>query len=364
MSSRVAIATALALATALFYAISNVLELLEAEKVPDEYAMRPGLAAAAASSDRAGCSVCSPTSAATSATRPRSASRRSCSSSRSSRLGILMSLFIGSRFVHRPVLRADWIAAGVLVGRARPLPVRGVADRRPSDRDGRASGSIAGPSAVARDRDLHGARRRDARAGRAPRSSASRPASRSASRRCLTKALVHYLGDGIFAWVPHWEPYALAVSAIGGVIVAQSALQTGALGAAVGSIESMSVISGSLFGLFLLDEHVGAHSVVPDLRGRRVDRRDPRGHRRAVAGRGAHAWAMLGPTARRAELRSDELGDWVRRRHQRAHSSPNDGERELAEAVERAAHDRVRDDRDRPTTMRVDDRERDAGPGA
>src|SRR5260370_39781135 len=43
MSSRVAIATALSLATALFYAISNVLELIEAEKVPDEYAMRPGL---------------------------------------------------------------------------------------------------------------------------------------------------------------------------------------------------------------------------------------------------------------------------------------------------------------------------------
>ena len=75
----------------------------------------------------------------------------------------------------------------------------------------------------------------------------------------LTKALVHYLGDGIFAWVPHWEPYALAVAAIGGVIVAQSALQTGALGAAVGAIEAMSVISGSLYGLFLLDERVGAH---------------------------------------------------------------------------------------------------------
>ncbi len=75
----------------------------------------------------------------------------------------------------------------------------------------------------------------------------------------LTKALVHYLGQGIFAWVPHWEPYGLAVSAIGGVIVAQSALQTGALGAAVGSVESMSVITGSLFGLFLLNERVGAH---------------------------------------------------------------------------------------------------------
>src|SRR5690349_8269040 len=30
--------------------------------------------------------------------------------------GILMSLFISSRFVHRPVRRADWIAAVVLSG--------------------------------------------------------------------------------------------------------------------------------------------------------------------------------------------------------------------------------------------------------
>ncbi len=110
----------------------------------------------------------------------------------------------------------------------------------------------------------------------------------------LTKALVHYLGDGIFAWVPHWEPYALAVAAIGGVIIAQSALQTGALGAAVGSIESMSVISGSLFGLFLLDERVGAHGFVRDLGGRRVDRRDPRWHPAAVARRGARARAFVG----------------------------------------------------------------------
>ncbi len=77
----------------------------------------------------------------------------------------------------------------------------------------------------------------------------------------LTKALVHYLGDGIFAWVPHWEPYALAVAAIGGVIVAQSALQTGALGAAVGAIGIDERDLGSLIlGLFVLNERVGANN--------------------------------------------------------------------------------------------------------
>jgi hypothetical protein len=32
----------------------------------------------------------------------------------------------------------------------------------------------------------------------------------------LTKAFVHYLGGGVFNWVPHWEPCALAVSSITG----------------------------------------------------------------------------------------------------------------------------------------------------
>jgi len=43
VSNRVALATVLAVVTAFFYAMSNVLELLEAEKVPDEYSMKPGL---------------------------------------------------------------------------------------------------------------------------------------------------------------------------------------------------------------------------------------------------------------------------------------------------------------------------------
>ncbi len=115
MSSRVAIATALALATALFYAISNVLELIEAEKVPDELAMRPGLLLRLIKeprwllgllSDFGGyiCHAAALGLATVVFVEPILAT------------GILMSLFIGSRFMHRPVLRYDWIAAGVLSG--------------------------------------------------------------------------------------------------------------------------------------------------------------------------------------------------------------------------------------------------------
>ncbi|MDQ1456777.1 MAG: hypothetical protein QOH28_2397, partial [Actinomycetota bacterium] len=115
MSSRVAIATVLSLATALFYAISNVLELLEAEQVPDEYAMRPTLLLRLIKrprwllgllSDFGGyiCHAAALGLATVVFVEPILAT------------GILMSMFIGSAFVHRPVLRADWIAAGVLSG--------------------------------------------------------------------------------------------------------------------------------------------------------------------------------------------------------------------------------------------------------
>ena len=43
MSLEVAFAIVLALLTAFLYALSNVLELTEAEQIPDEYALRVGL---------------------------------------------------------------------------------------------------------------------------------------------------------------------------------------------------------------------------------------------------------------------------------------------------------------------------------
>ena len=259
MSPRVAIATSLALATALFYAISNVLELLEAEKVPDEFAMRPSLLLRLVKqprwllgllSDFGGylCHAAALGLATVVFVEPILAT------------GILMSLFIGSRFVHRPVRLRDWVAAVVLSGglalflyEVSPTGGRELARTR--------EWVIAGPSAIAAVAIcmLLGS----ATDGR-PRAALLGVAAGIAFgvSALLTKALVHYLGDGLFNWVPHWEPYALAVAAIGGVIVAQSALQTGALGAAVGAIEAMSVISGSLFGLFLLNERVGAHGFV------------------------------------------------------------------------------------------------------
>lgn len=74
----------------------------------------------------------------------------------------------------------------------------------------------------------------------------------------LTKGFVSYLGDGPIAWIPHWEPYGLAVSSIGGLVLAQSAFQTGALAAAVGAEQVLQPLSGVALGVSLLGEEVSA----------------------------------------------------------------------------------------------------------
>ena len=116
-----------------------MLELLEAEKVPDEFAMRPGLLLRLMKrprwllgllSDFGGyiCHAAALGLATVVFVEPILAT------------GILMSLFIGRAFVHRPVLPHRLDRGRCAVGRARAVPVRGVADRWSPARDARASG--------------------------------------------------------------------------------------------------------------------------------------------------------------------------------------------------------------------------------
>lgn len=72
----------------------------------------------------------------------------------------------------------------------------------------------------------------------------------------LTKAFVHYLNGGILNWVPHWEPYALAVSSISGLVLSQSAFQTGSLAAAISAEQVLQPLTGVALGLGLLDERL------------------------------------------------------------------------------------------------------------
>jgi hypothetical protein len=167
-----------------------------------------------------------------------------------------MALFLGAALTHRSVRPSDWLAAVVLsAGLAAFLyevSPTGGGDIAPTGR-----WILAGPAVVlgigiciAGARGVRGP----------PRAALLGIAAGIAfgAAAVLTKAVVHYLGDGPFAWVDHWESYALAVASIGGVVIAQSALQTGALGAAIGASEAMIPLTAAALGLGLLDEGIDA----------------------------------------------------------------------------------------------------------
>lgn len=252
----------LALLTAFLYALSNVLELTEAEKVPDEYALRPSLVGRLVRrpiwllgllSDVGGylAQAGALALAAVAFVEPILA------------LGIVMALFLGAWVTDHQIQRSDWVAAVVLSG--------GLAiflyEVSPTGGRDLASGDgwlIGGPllggvilACIGWARVLRGPSRA-ALLGMAAGISFGAAA-------VLTKALVHYLGEGVFAWVNHWEPYALAVASIGGVIVAQSAFQTGELAASVGTTEAMGPITAVALGFGLLDEELSVHGAVPVL---------------------------------------------------------------------------------------------------
>jgi drug/metabolite transporter (DMT)-like permease len=247
------LAVLLSVLTAFLYAMSNVLELLEAEQVPDEYAMRAGLMTRLVRrprwllgllSDFAGylCQAAALGLAAVVFVEPILAT------------GVLMAMLLAAAFTRRHIHAVDWIGAGVLsAGLAVFLyevsPTGGI-DVAPTDRWFTVGPLVIGTICVCliAARSTHGPKRA-ALLGTAAGVSFGVSA-------LLTKALMHYLGDGVFAWVPHWEPYALALTAIGGVVIAQSAFQTGALAASVGSTEATAPLSAAVLGLVLLNEHV------------------------------------------------------------------------------------------------------------
>ena len=255
MHDHVALAVVLALVTASLYACSNVLKLLEAEQVPSEYAMKLGLLARLVRRPRwllgLGCDACGYVThaaalalAAVVFVEPLLAT------------GILLSLFVGAAFVHRPVHASGWVSA-VVLSAGLAVFLYEVAPTGGNATAPRGHWVVAGCVVTVSVVACIGA----GRAASGPRRAALFGAAAGALfgvSAVLTKAFVHYLGDGVFAWVSHWEPYALVFAALTGLVVAQSALQTGALGASVGAIETLTVMTASVLGITLLNEQVGA----------------------------------------------------------------------------------------------------------
>jgi hypothetical protein len=78
----------------------------------------------------------------------------------------------------------------------------------------------------------------------------------------LTKAFMHYLGEGIFAWVWHWEPYAMALVIIAGFVVMQTSFQTGYLAPSVAGLQAPGPVVAVVLGIGLLDETVSVDTFV------------------------------------------------------------------------------------------------------
>lgn len=77
----------------------------------------------------------------------------------------------------------------------------------------------------------------------------------------VTKSVVHQLGDGPLTILVHGEAYALAVLSIAGLIITQSAFQSGRLAAALPGIEATEPVVTVVLGLALLGERLTATTI-------------------------------------------------------------------------------------------------------
>ena len=258
MSGRVALTIVLALTAAFLDALSNVLEIAEAEQMSQSKAMhaslitslarRPrwlvglacdalGFAAMAAALGLGSVAFVQPILA----------------------LALLMSLWLGALMQRRVFRRNDWIAALVLcAGLATFLyevPPRGGRDLAPVS-----SWVIAGPAIV-------GAMLLCLVAARVavgpPRALLLGivAAIAFATSAVLTKAFMHYLAEGVFAWWNHWEPYAMALIIIAGFVVMQTSFQTGYMAASVAGLQAPGPVVSVVLGIGLLDETVKVDTV-------------------------------------------------------------------------------------------------------
>ena len=168
---------------------------------------------------------------------------------------LLISLFLGGAINKRRITRSGWIAAcvlaiGVAVFLYMVAPTEGI--QVASNR----SWLIAAPPIVGVRARVRRARRASRRGRRERHSSGSVPARCSGRARCSRRPSCTTSAMASLNWVPHWEPYALAVSSITGLVLAQSAFQTGGLAAAVSAEQVLQPLTGVALGVGLLDERL------------------------------------------------------------------------------------------------------------
>ena len=261
-SGRAAAAFVLALAAAFLFALSNVLEQREAEQLPAAQSLRPGLLVRLVrrplwllgfGADVSGY-VCHAAALAFGSlvfVQPVLVT------------GLLFALLLRAAITGRPLRRRELLAAIVLVaGLAVFLLVV-------SPHGGRAQAplgrwAIAGPVIGTTIAVCVVAGQRVAGARRALLLGLAAGISFGVSA-ALTKTFVHLLGQGVIPMLQHWEPYALAVATLGGLLLAQSSFQAGSLSASVAALEVAEPLVAAALGIGLLDEHVKTHNATYQL---------------------------------------------------------------------------------------------------
>jgi undecaprenyl pyrophosphate phosphatase UppP len=257
MSGRVALTIVLALTAAFLDALSNVLEIAEAEQVPDDQALHASLIVSLARRPKwligLACDAGGFAAMAGALSLGAVAFVQPILS-----LALLMSLQLGSLLQRRTFRRNDWFASVVLcVGLATFLyevPPRGGRELVSAGRWAIAGPAILGAALLC----VVGAQ-----VSRGPVRALLLGVAASiafATSAVLTKAFVHYLGRGVFAWWNHWEPYAMALVIVGGFLVMQSSFQTGHMAASIAGLQAPGPVVSVILGAGLLDETIRVDS--------------------------------------------------------------------------------------------------------
>jgi drug/metabolite transporter (DMT)-like permease len=74
----------------------------------------------------------------------------------------------------------------------------------------------------------------------------------------LTKTSSHLLDRGVILLLAHWQPYALLVAGIGGMVVAQSAFQAGSLDASLPTMSVVDPVVSIVIGAVAFGESIAA----------------------------------------------------------------------------------------------------------
>jgi drug/metabolite transporter (DMT)-like permease len=262
VSVRTAAALILALSAAFLFALSNVLEQREAEQLPDEEALRLSLVAKLVRRPRwlAGFGVDVGGYVAHAAAlgfaslvfvQPLLVT------------GLLFALVLRAAITGQPLRRRDLIAALILAG-GLAFFLLGVSRHGGRVQAPASRWALAAPFIVATILGCVAIGRRRTGPPRALLLGLAAGVSFGVSA-ALTKTFVHLLAGGVIPMLQHWEPYALAVTSIGGLVLAQSSFQAGSLAASVAALEVTEPVVATALGIGLLHERVHTNGILYQL---------------------------------------------------------------------------------------------------